>query len=287
MSPVSPQGTEPEHSMCFESKWPDPSSSQSSETHALATSSVQDASGQTNAWSCQVSESWSCAKSHRAATKYDVWMYDILGVVGSGSRRAAQGDRAGDNWLKWHRMENAVTRRGEYNQEIFWISGIMILQGSHNYCICIGHNRTLCQKERGKIFHPVLRRSPKWLSVSFNPGSPVPASWVCLRSPRKWTMKQERKNCLNPNPKLFCAIFSFVTYISDQVTRNTLPLLSEPDQRSGVHKHPEDMQTQRQATGSPKVREIQGQTGKWRHPLPTAGFGEVPFPATIYKNSLL
>lgn len=44
---------------------------------------------------------------------------DAQGIIHLGSTRAAQGDWAGDNWLKLHHMENVITRRGEYNQEIF------------------------------------------------------------------------------------------------------------------------------------------------------------------------
>ncbi|KAM6081416.1 LOW QUALITY PROTEIN: putative inactive peptidyl-prolyl cis-trans isomerase-like 6 [Chlamydotis macqueenii] len=43
-------------------------------------------------------------------------------------------------------------------------------------------------------------------------------------------------------------------------TRNSLPPLGEPKPRSGVHKHPEDAQAQREATESPKSREIHGQS---------------------------
>lgn len=38
-------------------------------------------------------------------------MYDIQGVVRSGSRKATQGHWAGDNWLKLHQMENVIMRR--------------------------------------------------------------------------------------------------------------------------------------------------------------------------------
>lgn len=59
----------------------------------------------------QVSERWSCAKSHRPGNTYDGWMYAIQGVVRSGSRRATQGHWAGDNWLKLHQMEDVIMRR--------------------------------------------------------------------------------------------------------------------------------------------------------------------------------
>lgn len=82
---------------------------------------------------------------------------------------------------------------------------------------------------------------------------------------------------------MFCAIFSTISYISGQVTRNALPPLRKPDQRSGMHKFQEDTQVQRQAKGFPKSQEIQDslQTGRWRFPLLAASFGEVPFPATM------
>lgn len=65
----------------------------------------------------------------------------------TGSRTTMHGNWAGNNWLKLHHMKKVITRREGYNQEISWISGITILQASHNYCICIGHGRTLCQKK--------------------------------------------------------------------------------------------------------------------------------------------
>lgn len=86
-----------------------------------------------------------CQKS---LTWWQGWWLDVqLDVIHSGSRRIVHGNWTGDNWLKLHHMKKVITRREKYNQEIFWISGITILQGSHNYCICIGHGRTLCQKK--------------------------------------------------------------------------------------------------------------------------------------------
>lgn len=87
---------------------------------------------------------------------------------------------------------------------------------------------------------------------------------------------------------MFCAIFSTVTYISDQVTRNALPPLREPDQRSDVCKHPEDTQVQKRATASPKSWEIHGRSADgevktsiascwfWRSSLPSNRIKKLP-----------
>lgn len=73
-----------------------------------------------------------------------------------------------------------------------------------------------------------------------------------------------------------------------------MPPLREPDQRSGVRKHPDDSQAQRQATGSPKCREIQGRSADgevktfiascwfWRSSLPQQPYTKTPF----YKGQM-
>lgn len=141
-----PQGIKAEHSTWFESKWPDLSRCQSPETHALAVGNVQGLWGQANASPHQVSESWSCAKSHRPGDKADGWMSSWMSYTRDlGEQRMGTGQgTTGWSYTTWKKV---ITRRGEYNQEIFWISGITILQASHNYCICIGYDRTLCQKK--------------------------------------------------------------------------------------------------------------------------------------------
>lgn len=74
-----------------------------------------------------------CQKS---PTWWQGWWLDVqLDVIHTGSRTTMHGSWAGDNWLKLHHMKKVITRREGYNQEIFWISDITILQASHNYCI--------------------------------------------------------------------------------------------------------------------------------------------------------
>lgn len=69
-----PQEIKAEHSMWFESKWPELSRCQSPETHSLAVGNVQWLWGQANASSHQVPESWCCAKSHGHGDKDDGWV---------------------------------------------------------------------------------------------------------------------------------------------------------------------------------------------------------------------
>lgn len=59
---------------------------------------------------------------------------------------------------------------------------------------------------------------------------------------------------------MFCNIFSATTYISDQVTRNICAASQVSYQKNSLYKHPEDMQVQRQVTGSAQSWGIQEQS---------------------------
>lgn len=95
------------------------------------------------------------------------------------------------------------------------------------------------RKKHGKIFHPVLRGHLKKQQCIFQAWFPG----ACKLESN--TMNNETEMEYSSQSKImFCHIFSATTYISDQVTRNTVLPLSVPYQRHSMHKYPEDMQVQ-------------------------------------------